>query len=101
MLVILLCGSRFLVDRAFSSWTHNFMKHIRAYGIGRLLLLGLGVGIIVGVLRIAIPELFTAAFHVNPSAGWIPFVTSAIIGAVVVVVVIYALSYFSRATKAK
>ena len=77
------------------------MKHIRAYGIGRLLLLGFGVGIIVGVLRIAIPALFTSAFHASASAAWIPFVTAGIIGAVVAVVVVYTLSYFSRATKVK
>ena len=77
------------------------MKHIRDYGIGRLLLLGFGVGIIVGVLRIAIPAIFTSAFHASPSAAWIPFATAGIIGVVVAVVIVYALSYFSRATKAK
>jgi hypothetical protein len=77
------------------------MKHIKAYGIGRLLLLGLGVGIIVGVLRIAIPAIFVALFHINPSGNWIPFVTAAIIGAVVAIVVVFTLSYFSRPAKGK
>jgi ABC-type antimicrobial peptide transport system permease subunit len=78
--------------------TTNIMKSIRAYGIGRLLLLGFGVGIIVGVLRIAIPALFATVFHVSPSSAWIPFASSGIIGVVVAIVIIYALSYFSRAT---
>jgi uncharacterized protein (DUF2062 family) len=77
------------------------MKHIRAYGIGRILVLGFGVGIIVGVLRIAIPALFTSAFHASPSSAWIPFATAGIIGAVVAIVIVYTLSYFIRATKTK
>lgn len=77
------------------------MKHIKVYGIGPLLLLGLGVGIIVGVLRIAIPAIFVAAFHVNPLGNWIPFVSAAIIGAVVAVVVVFTLSYFGRPAKGK
>jgi hypothetical protein len=77
------------------------MKSIRAYGVGRILLLGFGFGIIVGVLRIAIPALFTSAFHASPSSAWIPFATAGIIGAVVAIVIVCTLSYFSRATKSK
>lgn len=77
------------------------MKHIKTCGVGRLLLLGLGVGIIVGVLRIAIPALFVTASHVSPSADWILFVTPVIIGAIVAVVVVFTLSYFGRLTKGK
>ncbi|MGH7953773.1 MAG: hypothetical protein ACREFE_17890 [Limisphaerales bacterium] len=77
------------------------MKSIRDYGVGRLLILGFSVGIIIAALRIAIPAMFAAVFHISASSAWIPFVSASITGAAVAIVVVFALSYFSRVPKTK
>jgi uncharacterized membrane protein len=60
------------------------MRPIKDYSIARLAIVGFGVGIIIGALRIAVREIF-------PSSAWAPLLT----GAVVAVVVAAILAYFS------
>ena len=53
------------------------MRPLKDYSIARLIIVGFGVGIVIGALRIAVGEVF-------PSAGWTPLLTGALTGLVIV-----------------
>jgi hypothetical protein len=60
------------------------MRPIKDYSVTRLLLVGFGVGIVIGALRIAVREVF-------PSSGWTPLLNGVILG----LVIAGTLTYFS------
>jgi uncharacterized membrane protein YedE/YeeE len=66
------------------------MRPIKDYSVARLIIVGFGVGIIIGALRIAVREVF-------PSSGWTPLLTGALAG----VVIAGTLAYFSTGGRDK
>jgi uncharacterized membrane protein YedE/YeeE len=66
------------------------MRPIKDYRVARLIIVGFGVGIIFGALRIAVREVF-------PSSGWTPLLTGALAG----VVIAGTLAYFSTGGRDK
>ena len=68
----------------------NIMRPIKDYSVARLIIVGFGVGIVIGALRIAVREVF-------PSAGWTPLVTGALTG----LVIAGTLTYFSTGGRDK
>ena len=68
----------------------NIMRPIKDYSVARLIIVGFGVGIIIGALRIAVREVF-------PSSGWTPLLTGALAG----VVIAGTLAYFSTGGRDK
>ncbi len=60
------------------------MRPIKDYSIARLIIVGFGVGIVIGALRIAVREVF-------PSAGWTPLLNGAVTG----LVILGTFTYFS------
>jgi integral membrane sensor domain MASE1 len=69
------------------------MRPIKDYSKVRLAIVGFGVGMIVGVLRLVV----MVAFHIASSSSWSPFVTGAITG----VVVIATLGYYGKTGRDK
>ncbi len=67
------------------------MKPLRDYKTA--IIVGLGVGIIVAVLKIAVMEVF----HISQSSKWFPFVNGIILGSVIAII----LTYLNRVGKDK
>jgi hypothetical protein len=51
------------------------MRPIKEYSVARLIIVGFGVGIVIGALRIAVREAF-------PSSAWTPFLNGFLAGLV-------------------
>jgi uncharacterized membrane protein len=66
------------------------MRPFKEYSVVRIIIVGFGVGIIVGALRIAVMEIF-------PSSAWTRLVTGVITGIVLVAI----LGYFSTGGRNK
>ena len=58
------------------------MRPVKDYSIARLVIVGFGVGIIIGALRIAVREIFA-------SSAWTPLLTGAVVGVVVAATLTY------------
>jgi len=60
------------------------MRPFKDYSVARLLIVGFGVGIVIGALRIGVGEVF-------PPSGWTPFLNGILAG----LVIAGTLAYFS------